>query len=467
MAVDYQATLFRPKSPVSRSLDRLALLRQSNVNFIPLDGHGRTIRTAPLLEDSTVSWRERYVEAALIYLTNPLCFAAQSLINDELADARIVVEEKQGTKWKIHEDNALSDWIKHPNKNMDTQEFIRAYSTHLHTFGAVYPFMFQKGDILPNGKINQETNCFDIIFPGRIAEDYGSNPYDVEWLYLPFGYEEPFKLNRNSLFIDVLYNPIAHSLGVSLPNSPLEMVFHIHRVYLANIKQFFDVGAVPRHLLTRVVDVTKDANSMSITDDQIQEAIQRVYAQMQGRNRNGILGLRGDWRFNRVGSPLPELMNKDLLQYIDALVSGVYKIPPSLFWAGLTSGGQRASRQQDSIDFYNMKIRPLLKRITSRLGDFLVPKFIPKTKSTFRIGFDVSEMPLAQYAVMREYRMYERWWQMTLIKRKTFLNYVNEPTDELTAEEGDAWYAGGRQATGVSNGAGQDIQNTEKDNALE
>jgi hypothetical protein len=464
MPVTVDQPFYKPQRPLSRTLDRVALLRQSGMNFIPV-GNGKTIRTSPFIEDSTANWRERYVEAALIYLTNPLCYSAQSLINDELADARIVVEEKQGSKWKIHDDNPLINWLQHPNPTMDIQEFMRAYSTHLHTFGSVYAFMFQKGDIFPNGKINQDVNCLDIIFPGRIAEDTVSNPYGIDWWYLPNGYEEPLKLSPESLFTDVLYNPIAHSLGVSLPNSPLETVFAIHKIYMQNIKRFFDIGAVPTHLMTRVVDITKDANSMGITDDLIEESVQKIYNQVGrgGRRPNGILGLRGDWRVTRLGSPLPELMNKDLLQYIDALVSGVYKIPPSLFWAGMESSGQRASRQQDSIDFYNMKIRPLLIRITSRLSHFLVPLFIPNSKAKFRIGFDVSEMPLAQYAVTKQYRMYERWYQLRLITRGKFLEYVNEPTNDLTKEEYDEFYQGGEK-TGASIGTGD--QSTEDNNGL-
>jgi len=455
MAVTVNQPYFKPQRPLSRTLDRVSLLRQSGMNFIPFDGNGRTIRTSPIIEDNAVSWRERYVEAALIFLTNPLCYAAQSLINDEMADARIVVEEKQGSKWKIHDDNPLIDWLQHPNPMMDIEEFIRAYCTHLHTFGGVYSYMFQRGDIFPNGKINQNVNCFDLIFPGRIAEDPVSNPYGMNWYFLPLGYDEPLKLSSSSLFIDVLYNPIAHNLGVSLPNHPLNQIFKIHKLYMNNIERFFAVGAVPTHVMSRLVDITKDANSMSVTDDQVEEAVQRIYNQVGagGRRPNGVLGLRGDWRVSRLGSPLPELMNSDLLQYVDALISGVYKIPPSLFWAGMQSSNQRASRQQDSIDFYNMKIRPLLVRITSRLSDYLVPLFIKDSKAKFRIGYDVSEMPLAQYAVTKQYRMYERWYQLRLIQRGTFLEYVNEPTDTLTKEELAEWYQGGG-ATGMSAGTG-------------
>lgn len=468
MAVNYDTPYFPQRQrPLARTLDRISLLRRSTVNFIPI-GHGRTIRTAPLLEDTTFSWRERYVEAAMIYLTNPLAFSAQSLLNDEIASPRIVVEEKCGTnEWKEHDQNELADWLPQPNPQMDIKEFFRAYCTHFHTFGGVYPFMFQKGDILPNGKINLEMNCFDLIFPGRLAEDVVSNPYGIDWYYLPIGFEEPFKLNNNSLFIDVIYNPIAHSLGVSLPNAPLEMIFQIHNLYMKNIRRFFTKDAIPTHLLTRVIDIQKDATASGIQDGDIEEALGRVYAQVGrgGVRENGWLGLRGDWRAIRMGSPLPELLNKDLLQYIDALISGVYKIPPSLFWAGLQSSNQRASRQQDSIDFYNMKIQPMLVRMTERLSKFLVPKFLPGKEGKFRVGFDVSEMPLAQYAVTKEYRMYERWWTQRIIKRGTFLNYVNDASaSKLSEKERGEFYDGGKQG---QLGAGTGEQSIESENGLE
>lgn len=465
-AVEYKQPYFRRARPLASTLDSLALLRRSGADFIPL-GNGRTLRTSPMLEDNNINWRERYVEAAIIYLTNPLCFTATSLIADELADGRTIVEEKVGYKWKEHTENPLADWIGHPNATMDIKEWRRAWATHYHTFGGVYCFMFQKGDILPNGKINTHTNNFDFIFPARIAENTESNPYGFDWLYLPVGYEEPLKLKKEGLYCDVIYNPVAHSLGNALPTNPLSGVFDIHRLYMAQIKRFFTGGAMPTHLLTRIIDLQKDAQAVSITDDQIDEALGRVYNQVgvRGENPNGWLGLRGDWRVNRIGSALPELMNKDLLQYLEALVSGVYKVPSSIFWAGMQSSNQRASRQQDSIDFYNQKIKPMNERIDSRLGDFLVPKFIRNTKAQFRVSTDTSEMALAQYANTKQYRMYERWYQLRLISRGQMLEFVNEPTDHLSTEEYDEWYSGSNDSQGMNVGAGS--QSVEEDNGLE
>lgn len=469
MAVQYEQSLFRPR-PLQRRIETMTLLRRSGVNFIPFDANGRTIRTNPILEDSTFSWRERYVEAGIIYLTNPLIFAGTNLINDELADGRVVVEEKQGTLWKEHTNNTLTDWIQQPNGSMDIKEFFRAYSTHFHTFGSVSAIMFQPGDILPNGKINDRPNCLDIVFPGRMAEDPASNPYRVEWYYVPIGYEdkEPFRVNPDALFQDVVYNPLAHSLGVSLPNNPLEKILEIHRLYIRQISRFFNHGAVPSHLLTRVIDSTKEATALSITDDEIEEAIQRIYATVgRGARRDGEwLGLRGDWRATRMGSPLTELMNKDLLQYIEALVSSVYGVPSSIFWLGLQASNQRASRQQDSIDFWNRKIKPLQERICQRVGKFLMPKFFTERQAKrFRLWVDTSEMPLAQYANTRQYRMYERWYQMRIIPRGKFLNYVNEPTDDYTQEQLDEFYDGGKGEEQLNVGKGE--QDTEDNNGLE
>lgn len=466
-AVRYEQPLFRRNRPLASSIDRLALLRSSGVNFIP-DGRTRTVRTAPMVEDSNINWRERYLEAATIYITNPLCFSAQSLLNDEIADGRTIIEEKQGSKWVEHTENDLAYWMQQPNVSMDWKEFLRAYSTHFHTFGGVYSFMFQKGDILPNGKINITDNCFDLIFPARIAEDTVSNPYGIDWWYLPIGRDDPLKLNPNCLFTDVIYNPIAHGTGVALPTNPLKMIFDIHRLYMKQIKRFFTDGAMPSHLLTRVIDLQKDSNATSITDDEIEETIQRIYSRVGrgGERESGWLGLRGDWRVNKLGSELPALINKEVLQYIDALISGVYKIPPSLFWAGMQSSNQRASRQQDSIDFYNMKIHPMQERITSRLGRFFVPKFLgEKNKDRFRMNTDVSEMALAQYAITKQYRMYERWYQLRIINRGKMLEYVNEPTTDLTEAQRKEWYSGSNNSQGMNAGAGE--QSIEEGNGLE
>lgn len=462
MAVDYQQKIFRRARPLANKIDRLQLLRSSGVNFIPLNSLGKTIRTSPLLEDSAIGWRERFVDAALIYITNPLCFSAQNLINDELADARFIVEEYTNGRWKEHEDNDLAYWLQHPNPTMDGKEFIRAYSTHYHTFGCVYAFMFQKNDILPNGKINLEKNCFDLIFPARIAEDTTTSAYNIKWYYLPVGYEadQVIELNPKSLFTDVIYNPIAHNLGIALPTNPLDLIFKIHKLYLQTFERFFIAGARPSHLLTRKIDLQKDANAMSITDDQIEQMIQNIYHRVGrgGTRQDGWLGLRGDWGVNKIGTDFADLVNKDLLHLCDVAVGAVYKVPSSLFWAGMEAGGQRANRQQDSIDFYNMKIKPLRERICGNLSHFLVPLFLKgQTSRKFRISADVSESGLAQYAITKQYRMYERWYQLRVLPRGDFLRWVNEDklADDLSTECYDEYYSGSNNSQGMNIGAGE------------
>lgn len=460
MAVEYLQKLYTRKRPLERRIEKLALLQASGVNFIPLDGAGRTLRTSPIIEDSAINWRERFVEAAMIYITNPLCFSATSLINDELADCRYIVEEKQGYKWKEHTNNDLAYWMEEPNQTMDWKELIRAYSTHFHTFGTVNGFMFQKGDILPNGKINDSSNCFDLIFPGRIVEDKESNPYGIDWLYVPYGYEEYFKLNKDSLFMDVLYNPIAHSLGIALSTNPLDKIFKIHRLYMRTIERFFTAGAMPSHVLTRVVDIQKEASSMSITDEEIEATINRIYSRVGrgGTRESGWLGLRGDWKVNKVGTELPDLINKELLHLCDTAVGAVYKIPSSLFWAGMEASGQRANMQQDSINFYNMKIKPFRERIVNRLGQYFVPLFIKgKTSRQFRISADVSESALAQYSNAKQFRMYERWYQLRVIPRGEFLEWVEEPklAESLSKKEYDEYYSGSNNSQGMTVATGE------------
>jgi hypothetical protein len=455
MAVQYTQNLFLRKRPLQQRIEKLALLRASNVDFIPLDGMGRTIRTSPLIEDSSITWRERFVEAAIIYITNPLCFVAQSVINDELADCRFIVEEKQGYKWVEHTDNPLAYWLPYPNQTMDIKEFIRAYSTHWHTFGTVNAFMFQQGSILPNGKINDTKNCLDLIFPGRIAEDTESNSNQVEWLYMPLNYDGYLRLDSASLMIDVVYNPVAHSVGIALPTNPLDKIFRIHRLYMQQIEKFFTQGAMPSHILTRLIDIQKEASALSIDDAEIEQAIDRLYARVGrgGTRENGWLGLRGDWKVNKVGTDLDVLVNKDLLHLCDTAVGAVYKIPSSMFWAGIENGSQRANLQQDSINFYNMKIKPFRERITDHMSKFLVPLFIKgKTARQYRISADVSESALAQYSNTKQFRMYERWWQLRVINRGTFLEWVNEPeiARELEDDQYNEYYSGSNNSQGMT-----------------
>lgn len=434
------------RNPLGNTIDKMTLLRQSNVDFIPM-GMNRTIRTTPLIEDTTLNYKEAYAEAAAIYLLNPLAFSATSLIADSIADARVIVEEKNGNIWEEHTENPLDYWINQiePNNSMDIYELLRAYMTHFHTFGKVHIVMFQKNEVLPNGKLSTRNNCFDIIYPGRIAEDTVSNPYGSNWYFNPVGTDEIYPIDTEGHFMDVWYNPVAHSTGVSLPMNPLRDTFILYKLYINQIKRFFYNDATPSHILTRVVDQNKESMANSINDVDIDRAVQRIQAQVgrQGKNPNGILGLRGDWRLTPMGSKLPELVMAELFQLMQADVSGVYKIPASLFWAGMVAGGQRASRAQDSIDFYSQKIEPLQTRVIKRLGKFLVPLFIKNTNSKFRLNFDRSEMALAQYARNKDAAMYERWWKETIIPRRTILNYLNESTQGFTEEELNSLYTAG------------------------
>lgn len=459
MTVRYEQKLFRRNRPLVPTLDRLALLRQSGVNFIPVGG-GRTIRTMPLLEDTAINWRERFIESALLYICNPMIFSAQNLINDELADCRIIVEKRKsdGT-WQEEQNTDLGYWFEQPNPNMDAYEFIRAYSTHFHTFGCVYPFMFQPGDILPNGKINQEINCFDIIFPARIAEDTVSNPYGIDWYYQPIGHtvDEILKLNPKNLYVDVIYNPVGHNIGIALPTNPLDAILKIHRLYIMTFRRFFESGARPSHLLTRIVDQTKDTGSLSITDEEIEAAVESIYRKVGtgGSRQDGWLGLRGDWRATKMGTDFKDLVSRELLNECQTAVGAVYKVPPSLFWAGLEAGGGRATRQQESIDFYNMKIKPLRQRILGNLSRFLVPLFEKgSTSRDYRLAADISESGLAQYAFTKQARLYERWYQLRAITRGVFLRYVNEDkyADTLDKSCYDEYYSGSNDSQGMTIG---------------
>lgn len=448
------------RNPLGSTIDKMTLLRQSNVDFIPI-GTNRTIRTTPLIEDTTLNYKEAYAEAAAIYLLNPLAFSATSLVSDSIADARVIVEEKNGNTWEEHTNNSLDYWINEtePNNSMDIYEFLRAYITHFHTFGKVHAVMFQKNEVLPNGKLSTRNNCLDIIYPGRLAEDTVSNPYGSDWYFNPVGTDEIYPINQEGHFMDVWYNPVAHSTGVSLPMNPLRETFILYKLYIHQIKRFFYNDATPSHILTRAVDQNKEALANSINDEDIDRAVQRIQAQVGrgGRNPNGILGLRGDWRLTPMGSKLPDLIIDKLFQVMQADVSGVYKIPASLFWAGMVAGGQRAARAQDSIDFYAQKIKPLQDRVIKRLGKFLVPLFMKDTKVKFRLNFDRSDMALAQYARNKDAAMYERWWKETIIPRRRILNYLNESTQGFTEEELDSLYQAGNNQ-GLNEASPRDLE---------
>lgn len=461
MPVQYKPKYFETRNPYAERLDRLSLLNRAAVDFIPVSRKGGTMETNPLIETDDIFWEKRYSHAARIMITNPLCFAATRILQDTMSDAPLVVQERQSDgEWKNHESNELAQWLEQPNLTMDNEELNVAYTTHIHTFGCIYAIMFQKGDILPNGMRCTSPNQFEPIYPQRfLAQREGMR---MKYYYQPIGYEQWLDLKPENVFMDVLYNPIAHGIGISLPSNPLRQVFRIHQLYFNQIESFFSKGAKADYVLSRRYDFSKE-DIPEIPDDVVEEAVRRVSSQSMRTGVQDMIGLAGDWQVNRIGSMLPELMNKDLLHQLEILIKGVYGIPASIFWAGLAESNQRASRQQDSIDFYQDKIHRFQKRIAKRLGNFLIPMVL-KGKGKFRLFYDVSEMPLAQYTTTKDFRMWERWWIRGVIKRGRFLQKVNEPTNNYTSEELEEYYAGGNAATGAT---GEEGDSVEAGNGLE
>jgi hypothetical protein len=455
MPVEYKPKYFETRNPYAERLDRLALLNRAAVDFIPIGRKAITMDTNPLIETDDIFWERRYSHAARIMLTNPICYTATRILQDTMSDAPLVVQERQSTgKWKNHDANELALFLEHPNPSMDNEELNVAYTTHMHTFGCIYIIMFQKGDILPNGLRCEVNNQFEPIYPQRFLVQ--TEGMTRRYYFLPIGREEWIEVKKENVFMDVFYNPIAHGIGVSLPSNPLRKIFEIHELYFQQIRSFFTKGAKADYVLSRRYDFSKE-DIPDMPDEVVEEAVRRVSSQSLRTGVQDMIGLAGDWNINKIGSMLPELINKDLLHQIEILVKGVYGVPASIFWAGLAESNQRASRQQDSIDFYQDKIHRFQKRIANRLGDFLIPKVLPKARK-FRLYYDVSEMPLAQYSVTKDYRMYERWWIRGVIKRGRFLEKVNEPTDDYTQEELEEYYASGNAGMGATGAEGDSVE---------
>lgn len=449
-------------------IDKLDLLRQVNVDFLPLDSKGRTIRTRPLIEDDKLNWREEYLRAAKVLLQNPLCYIATNLLSDVLSDVNYIVKEKQGNTWVKHSNNALSVWLEQPNPRMDKIEFVKAYITHWVNFGKVQAVMFQKNDISPNGSIVKENNTFEIIFPTRIYKNL-ENPNNETYEYAPLRSDRNFTLKPENVFTDVKYNPMAWDTGTALPNNPLRSIFDIHGLYIDVFHNLFSKGGIPSYILSRILDANKEPTSMgSITQESVDEEIERIYSKvgLKGDHRNGILGLKGNWELNRIGTPLSDVMQPEIMQWIETLVSGVYGIPASVFWAGLQFSNQRASRQMDVSDFYANTVSRTMKRVARNLGQFTVPKFLgSRWQERFTIYPDVSEMPLAQHVRAKDNREAERHWQLRITDKGYTYERLGLDTSRLTEEQKKEFYDGKVEKDNLNAGKGE--QSIEENNGLE
>jgi len=467
MAVDYPKGLSMIPQGLKNRIDKQDLLDQSKVDFIPLSKKGKTLRTQPLMEDSQLDYRQQYLRAGKIYLTNPLCFVATRILSQAVASGNLIVKEKQGNTWVVHTNNTLDKWLDSPNETMDKEELIKAYMTHLVLFGKVSCVMFQKGDVLPNGDICERNNTFDIVYPTRIDKDYGKRN-SKKYYYYPMRVENALTLKSENVLVDVVYNPMAHETGVAYPNNPLHRLFEIDEFYHREIEQFFLRGGVPQTVLRHIVDQNKDSRGSTLTDDDIEEKVQEVLAQIsrKGRRPNGILGLNGNWDFVKFGTPLKDLIQPELIKYTQTQVRAVFGIPPAIFWAGLDMSSGRSSRQNDNIDFYYQTINPHQTSISKGLGKFLIPKFFDsKWKERFMLDFDISKMPLAQYIRAKDNRQFERWWTTKVINRGKLYEYLEIPTDGLTDKEKKEYYDGGKNDKKMDVGRGE--QSIEEDNGYE
>lgn len=442
-------------------------LGASSADFIPMNDAGRTLTTRPLSEEAaTIDYN--YRDAAIALITNPLIYSAQRTINDTLADARfyLATQDSLGI-WREDASTWVTDWLEAVNSSMDIEELLRAYATHLKTFGVVRGLLFQAGDQLPSGLMNTVPNQFDIVYPARLQPDYRYEENTLTYLYEPIHALQTYEVPNAGVFSDADYNPLVHSQGAGTMRSQLGDIVDLDLVYKRELVAVMHNHGSPAHVLIKKVSLNADGlyAVSDVSDDMIDAAVQKVVQTVgiNGRRQGGWVGLRGDWDIKDVGSPLKDLINKDLVYFIESRIAMRYGIPASVFWIGLENSNQRASRQSDSIDFYTRTIHPLLKRFTKRLNQFLMPRFFGKN-SKHKLVFDTSAMPAAQQLQLERNREIERRWQVRLVKRGATLDALQLGRSGYTTEELEAFYDGSNNQ-GMNAGAGQ--QSPSLNNGLE
>ena len=455
-------------SGLRRRLDKSTILQSAVRDFQPVDDIGNTLRTSPLDAEKTAAYR--YLQAAIIMTSNPLCFIATKALQDEVTSAKLIVEEKQGNTWVKHEGSELEDLIEEPTEYSDKLDFLRAYVAQLPNFGKVQILVLGQGDTLPDGRINNKPIAMDIPMPTRLVKDFRV-PTQERYLYQPLFATKSVSVEGDRVITDKSFNPVNPYEGISVTGDVLDGIFNIDRQYRKMVSDFFDDGGMPRGLLIKRIDVTKDPNEMAITPDtEVTAQIQKLYNQVnqRGRRRN-LAGIKGDWDYKQLTAGLTDLLNKDLTHHLEVLVSGVYGVPASLFWVGLQLSNQRASRQMDAIGFYSRTIYNLMQGIETKLTRKLLKTiqiYTGVNLKKFRLRFDTSEMPLAQFTRLSDNREKERWWQEQIIPRGYLYDFLNLDKSRLTGEQLEEMYQGSKGA-GADLNIGKGSQSIEEGNGLE
>lgn len=441
----------RPRSMRSY-LDKETLLASSNGDFQPIDNYGHTILTHPR-NSMNGNRNEQFIRAASIVIRNPLCAIATKALQDEITSARFIVEERQGSTWIEQYDTNFNQLLIEPNAQWDTNDLLRAYVTHLPNFGMTQMCLFGKGDVMPNGSINQQELAIDIPFPTQMQRDLRT-PEAEFYQYTPFYAKKPLQFRSDRVITDAVYNPLSPFYGISTPIDTLARIFEIDDAYTREQEDFFRDGGMAKSVLIRKIDMTKEGGStVAISDDNVEEQVQKLYSQVNQRVKRNIVGLKGDWDLKQLGSGIDSLFQEGLSHSLQVQIAGAYGVPASLYLVGLKLSNQRASRQMDAIDFYARTIFNLMTRISGKFNRHIIPRFADRTK--FRFRFDVSEMPLAQFTRLQDNREKERWFQANIINRGFLWEMLDLPVERLSEEEKKEMYGGNKGAgADLSNGTG-------------
>lgn len=436
-------------------LEKAELLEATGVDFIPLTPEGRTLRTTPNISNEPFAYRIN--KATQIITKNPLCYIATKAIQDEVTSADLIVQEKQGNTWVKHEDNDLEVLIESPNADLTKDDLLRAWVTHLPNFGYTQLQVFGENDILPTGKQNKQPVALDIPYPTQLMRDLRTA--NGNYFYRPYFSNDIKIVSNERVFTDKNYHPKNPFGGIAVATDVLDRIFQIDTFYTRQMSDFFEDGGMPRGLLTRKIDITKEPNdSYKITQKEVEEQVQNMYAQVNTRYiRRNIAGLKGDWDWQTLSAGLDNLLQKDLAHFLEVLVAGTYGVPASLYWVGLELSNQRASREQDAIGFYARTIHNLMTRIAQKLNNSVVP--LLGFGGKFRFFFDVSQMPLSQVLRLPNNREKERWFQTQIINRGMAWDLLGLPVDQLSDKEKKEMYQGNKGAgASLNNGAGNQSQ---------
>ena len=340
--------------------------------------------------DSATATREGYKSVAWVY-------AAIKQRANAVASVPLVVERYVGGEWQREPNHPLQRLIDYPNPDLDRNEMMRMFVTHLDLAGNAYLLKTRLNERGTPLELFPLTPHYVKIIPGR------------ERLIAAYEYNAGVKATYSSQ--DVVHCAFTNPDSLYYGMSPLEAAGKAVDVDNA-ASSWQKISMQNRGIPDGIFSFEGD---MSL--EQWEEARQIVREQY-----SGIAHSRAPWvlskaKYQQMSMTPAELDFMQTREFSMAQICAVYGVPREMI-SGM-GDANRASGENVRRTFWIDTITPLLSEIESALNLTLAREF--GTLDQIRVKFDTSSVPALQENYTEKVNNAKQLWSMGVP-----LNLVNE-----------------------------------------